>query len=292
MLTSPSKFRNLSTGQALNGGFMADMLQDLQDEAAVIQAIENNIAEFLLAMGKVGDGEEKHSADITWTIGGSPIDYHNAVVHANLSPENADAAIGEVVERLTAHNVSGTWHLSPSMKPDDLNVRLEAQGFVNGGDEPGMAAYLPMLNESPTWHDFRVTRVGDAETLAIWEKKLAAGFGEGEREAKWVAEIYGKIGFDDANWRHFLGWLGDEPVATTSMYLGAGVAGIYFVFTVPQARRRGIGGAITAAALHHAMDMGYKVGVLGSSSLGFPVYQRLGFRQYCKFMIYEWHSDK
>src|SRR5690242_18545216 len=97
--------------------FMGDILQDLHDEAAVIRAIENNTAEFLMAMGKAGGGEEKHSADITWTIGGSPIDYHNAVVHANLTPEHADATIQEMVERLHVHQVSGTWHLAPSMTP-------------------------------------------------------------------------------------------------------------------------------------------------------------------------------
>jgi hypothetical protein len=272
---------------------MVDTLQDLHNEAAVIRAIENNTAEFLLAMGKAGGGEEKHSADITWTIGGSPIDYHNAVVHANLSLENADVAIREVVERLNAHHVPGTWHLSPSMQPDDLGVRLEAHGFMNGGDEPGMAAYLPTLNQAiPKPDDFYVTRVVNAEDLGIWERTLATGFGEGEREARWAADVYGKIGFsDDSGWWHFIGWHGDKPVATTSMYLAAGVAGIYFVFTVPTARRMGIGGAITLAALNNAhYRLGYQVGVLGSSSLGFPVYQRLGFKQYCNFMIYEWHN--
>jgi GNAT superfamily N-acetyltransferase len=77
-------------------------------------------------------------------------------------------------------------------------------------------------------------------------------------------------------------------VATASIYLGAGVAGAYFVMTVPEARRRGIGGAITLAALQDARDTGVRYGVLGSSPAGRAVYARLGFREYCRIELYEW----
>jgi len=48
---------------------------------------------------------------------------------------------------------------------------------------------------------------------------------------------------------------------------------------------------MTLAALRDAGTLGYWIGVLGASSLGYPVYQRLGFREYCTIGIYEWHSD-
>jgi hypothetical protein len=37
-----------------------------------------------------------------------------------------------------------------------------------------------------------------------------------------------------------------------------------------------------------ARDLGYGVGVLGSSEMGYGVYHRLGFRENCRIGLYEW----
>ena len=100
------------------------------------------------------------------------------------------------------------------------------------------------------------------------ESYAPQGFGEGPVEAEWVAEIYRRVGLgDDGPWRHYLGRLGGEPVATSTLFPGA---------------------ALTPAPLHEAREMGYRLGVLGSSEMGYPVYRRLGFREHCRIGLYEW----
>ena len=66
------------------------------------------------------------------------------------------------------------------------------------------------------------------------------------------------------------------------------MAGIYCVSTAKPARRRGIGAAVTLAALLEARDLGHTIGVLTSSEMGYPVYRGLGFVEYCRIGLYEW----
>jgi GNAT superfamily N-acetyltransferase len=257
-----------------------------------IRAIEENSVELLLALGRAVEADLRDDGRVSWTIGNCPIDYHNAVVWADLAPGEADQEIEASLERMRAHGVPGSWHVGPSMRPSDLEQRLTAHGFEYGGDDIGMAADLSEVPEGvPTPDGFAVERVRDEAGLADWVEALGSGFGEGPVEAEWVGEAYRKLGFDDEGpLLHYLGRLGGEPVATTTLYLGAGVAGVYFVSTVEHARRRGIGAAITLTALREAGDLGYRSGVLGSSEMGYPVYRRLGLREHCRIGLYEWRT--
>jgi predicted GNAT family acetyltransferase len=55
------------------------------------------------------------------------------------------------------------------------------------------------------------------------------------------------------------------------------VAGVYSVATLPDARRQGLGACITALPLHQLAGQGVERAVLHASSMGYPVYQKLGF---------------
>jgi predicted acetyltransferase len=70
-------------------------------------------------------------------------------------------------------------------------------------------------------------------------------------------------------------------VASSTLFLGAGVAGLYYVATLPAFRGQGIAAAMTVTPLLEARQMGMRVGVLQASDQGKGLYRRLGFETYC-----------
>ena len=82
------------------------------------------------------------------------------------------------------------------------------------------------------------------------------------------------------------------PVGTSELFLGAGVAGIHGVTTLPEYRGRGIATAMTYAPLLHAREQGYRVGVLFSSEMAIDIYRKMGFQEYGQGDIYMWQPEE
>jgi GNAT superfamily N-acetyltransferase len=84
----------------------------------------------------------------------------------------------------------------------------------------------------------------------------------------------------------FIGYLSGEPVATSMLATTPGVrlAGIYSVATRPPFRGRGLGTALTAAALSAGRAQGYDIAVLEPSPMGAAVYRRMGFEPFGTYL--------
>jgi ribosomal protein S18 acetylase RimI-like enzyme len=255
-----------------------------------LAAIEANAAALLLAVGRVGGADERRDDALTWTIGGSPLAYHNAVVRADLAPEDADAAIVASTDLMRARGVPGSWHVAPSMRPSDLGARLVAHGFVATGDEPAMALDLALPSAPPPWpRGLRVERVTTGRALGAWGKVLAGGVDGADAGASWAVAAFGRLGLGEGSpFRHFVARADGAAAAIASLFVHEGTAGVSFVFTSPRHRRRGIAAALTHALLDDARALGLGLAVLYASEMGVGVYRRLGFREYGRLRRYEW----
>lgn len=76
----------------------------------------------------------------------------------------------------------------------------------------------------------------------------------------------------------YLGYVGGRPVATATLFTGAGIAGVYAVATIARERRQGYGRALTERALRDGFALGCGEGALQASEMGRPLYEAMGFR--------------
>ena len=76
----------------------------------------------------------------------------------------------------------------------------------------------------------------------------------------------------------FLGEVDGEPAAIAMTIVTDGVAGIYWVGSLPTARGKGLGRAVTAAATNAGFGLGADLASLQASPMGRPIYEAMGYR--------------
>ena len=272
---------------------MSDILQD-SSPAKLITAIEENLSSWIPVFGKLGRAYVNDPAGVKRSTTDIPSALFNSIVDARLAPEQVDATIQSIVSDARSRNVPVLWWIGPSTQPADLGKHLEKHGFADGGEEPGMAVDLANLNESlpaPAGLSFQLAQ--DDASWRQWSVAMVLGFGASSPDALVVngwCEILRHA--DSETMLAYIGWLNDKPVATSLLFLAAGVAGIYCVATIPEARRKGIGARMTLHSLLQARFTGYKTGILEASEMGLNVYRSLGFQEYCKINSYRWVPEQ
>jgi GNAT superfamily N-acetyltransferase len=75
----------------------------------------------------------------------------------------------------------------------------------------------------------------------------------------------------------FIAYLDSEPVSIAMTIVSHGVAGIYWVGSLEQARGKGLGRAVTVAATNAGFDLGAEIASLQASPMGKPIYAEMGY---------------
>lgn len=204
-----------------------------------------------------------HGAIALVSDGGQGPDFNRAVV---LGPEQP-ARVFSLAEAFFGHP-AGYSIVVEAQTAGAVEDALRARGWRLDEEEPALvlrplpAAVLPALPglairpvvDAAGLADFRSV----SETPSVFLPSLAAALDPA------VALLVG--------YEH--GW----PVATSRLTCLGAIAEITGVVTVPAARRRGYGTALTWAAIAGAVARRCTVAMLSASAMGYPVYLRMGFR--------------
>jgi GNAT superfamily N-acetyltransferase len=267
---------------------MQNILSDLS-VLSLTSAVKANLYAFF---GKIGDSNaavvQHHSHGFRWhTQISHP--WFNGMLSMCFPTAEASQIIHDTVNYFRAKHVSSfTWWPAPQLETDAWKQHLLALGFQYDKATPGMAIDLAALPH-PEQPPLTIQPVADVHTFRLWIDTFVHGYEIPSEMGLGLLDLFGSLG-TGLPLRHYLGYLHDRPVATSTLFLAAGVAGIYNVATVAEARGQGIGSAMTLAPLYEARAMGYRAGVLQSSEMGYSLYQRLGFQKLCQMDHFNWQA--
>lgn len=234
-----------------------------------------------------GPGCEVHEdRGVTWFATGLPDSLFNGVMTARLAPEDVGRRVDDLLAGFRKRGLPLEWTVGSSTVPPDLGSHLQAKGLTHVLVVPGMAMDLAQLPDEPLPRDLTIDRVENRGDLEAFLRVFAATFEIDEALLPRLVTVRVGLPSNLENSIALVGRLDGRPVASAEVFVSAGVAGLYSVGTLPAARGRGLGRAMTVAALGEARDRGYRVGALQGTEMGVPVYRRLGFREHSRFEIY------
>lgn len=195
---------------------------------------------------------------------------------------------GDSVARVGARlsGVPWMWWLGED-SPVDLAGSLREQGAVEVGTLPLMSAEIHRVPTVATPPDLVVDEVTGDEEIDRWVRMWVPNSDLPEAIAAAVSRVERQRPLPpDGDYVRLAARTGGRIVASAVLTTSHGVAGLYAVSTERSCRRRGIGRAITAAALDVAADRGVRVAVLNPTSQGEPLYRRIGFETVSGYRLF------
>lgn len=272
---------------------MEHVLQDFTP-SALINAIEQNFIGYTSAYVRAGGGQIHIEPELTWLYTGTPLSYYNGVIHTALTTSDPDTIIRPILDFFQTRQQLMTWWVTPSTHPSSLAGHLQAHGLTLGWQDVGMAVDLHRLSATLSLPDgLTIERVEDRQTMSDWLQAFGPGFDLNDEALASYSRLVNSLPpREHPIGPFYVARLRGEPVAASALYCDERVAGLCEVCTIPSARRQGVGAAIALAPLLEAREMGYRIGVLQASTMGEPVYRRLGFSSYCTLDAYIWGPEE
>ena len=210
----------------------------------------------------------------------------NCVLPHGTGPVDAPRLLAEAREYFTGlqrgFGIYAPTHLGP-----ELAQSCEAKQWPRLSDAPGMVLdrRLQPLAAGPGVELRELQSANEAEhfvhicsqayeTIGLppdVTRKLFA------QPARWMSRPYLRI---QLVYEH------ERPVAGAMLLFSHGIAGIYWVGTLPDARGRGHASALMRSISNRAFDGGARCVVLQATPFGEPVYRKLGYREFTRYPWY------
>jgi ribosomal protein S18 acetylase RimI-like enzyme len=168
-------------------------------------------------------------------------------------------------------------HIVLVREPDDADLAdaALAAGYTPAWTERPMALHAPP-DHSPLTGDIEIRVVLRTEEILDYGTVVAeANDDPGERERAGL--LFHDRTILAPHIAAFVAYLDGTPASCAMTLVSHGVAGVFYVATVENARRRGLGDAVARMAARAGFALGARAAWLGASEMGAGLYRRIGF---------------
>ncbi len=238
---------------------------------------ENFVACYRALAEAASGGAARAQDDAFAFVTGLPLPMFNGciVTGADRGP-GVDAAVAWLAE----HDLPFTLWFPGGADPD-IDALTAGYGLEREPQPlPGMVLHpVPAIPALPSGLTIEPVGAGREPDFA----RVVVGLGLGQETAALLTSA-SFAGHGDVDL--FVGYLEGSPVGTSVAISSAGAGGVVNVLTLEEARGRGVGTALTWAAVQAGVARGHDTVVLQATPMGFPVYRAMGFETVVEYAEY------
>ena len=267
---------------------MKKIVSDTSSES-IMKTVHENWWDWLSLYGESSYMDIKDKDDYTISSmldNGKPtISY---CIRFQTSHEKCAQTIDEVLSFFKENEVAPLFFLTPYASPSNLGSQLEEWGLMRSEGNAAMATDLNKFSYDRSFPDkLEIKRIyNDIDTMKFWEI-YQEGYPDNRMFAPYMRGGALHMGYDeDCVLKSYLGYYDGVPVATSQLVLTGGVAGLYSIVVLSEARGKGLGTAMTVDLMLKAKDLGYNISVLWATKMGKNIYRKLGFEEVFNPIMY------
>jgi GrpB-like predicted nucleotidyltransferase (UPF0157 family)/GNAT superfamily N-acetyltransferase len=255
--------------------------------AEILYAMHVNVHLQMTCFAKyIPNMEHVFEQDITVIRSSICDDMFNYVLFTKFTEKNAAQRIEHISQLFSEKKLPFSWWNSQLDTPTNLPHHLLQAGFKEKEVNIGMYKDL---------EDF--TAINISPSLTIERKETKTGLKDfmdvitaigGHRDAfnlihSQIPEI---LYAGDSSFEMHVGYIDNTPAVTGMLVTHLGVAGIYYIATIPSQRKKGFGSSMMQHLLQRAKEKGYKISTLQASENGASIYRKIGFQTCCQWTEY------
>jgi GNAT superfamily N-acetyltransferase len=255
-----------------------------------ITLADQNLAESLREFTRwSAEGQISEQDGLLLTLGADPFPAINDVMRASdrsspAAPELLDRACDYFASKQRGFGIRARAHLD-----EDLIALCKARRLFQLSNSPGLGIRAPIDERTlptlpATQNQLDLRTISDAAGAADFALVCTAAYGTMGLPAASAGKLFSRV--ERALQPHIkivVAYDAGQPLSAALAFLSHGIGGIYWVGTVPTARKRGVAAHCTRAVTNWCFEQGASAVALQASQQGEPIYRALGFTEFTRY---------